>query len=278
MFFDVGGTLAHPSPSFNGLFAQVCRAQGLAVTEEEAIQAEPRVWAKIAERLDGGRGFSLSTEDSHSFWLWVYRVFLEEVGHSNHHEVPERLYATFTRPESYQLYDDALPALQRLHAAGLCLGVISNWESWADALLDSLGIRSYFQCALISGVFGVEKPDPAIFHRALQTAGATPSEALHVGDNPLDDVQGAMQVGMHAVLLERTRPSMDERKLFQQANGGGQAPALPGTPPVDGNNLVPPPIRRAAPMIPPFAAHRGGVEPALKIGSLLELPALLGLD
>ena len=71
VFFDMGGTLAHPRPSFNGLLAEVCRREGLDVSPDRAILAEPAVWTRIAEQLGGGRGFSLSTDRSREFWFWV---------------------------------------------------------------------------------------------------------------------------------------------------------------------------------------------------------------
>jgi putative hydrolase of the HAD superfamily len=43
---------------------------------------------------------------------------------------------------------------------------------------------------------GFRKPDPRIFGRTLEALGVTPARALHVGDNPDDDVAGARGCGM----------------------------------------------------------------------------------
>ena len=47
------------------------------------------------------------------------------------------------------------------------------------------------------------KPDPAIFRRALELAGAEPAEAVHVGDSLDNDVEGARAAGIRAVLIAR---------------------------------------------------------------------------
>ena len=200
----MGGTLAHPKPSFNALLTEICCQAGLDVTLERAVLAETAVWARVAELEGGGRGFSLSPERSREFWHWVYTSFLEELGHAEATHVTHALFAGFTRPENYELYEDVFPVLERLHAAGLRLGVISNWEAWAGDLLRSLGIDHFFECAFISGVVGVEKPDPEMFRRAVATTGIAPSQAMHVGDNPVDDFAGAHSAGLTPVLIDRT--------------------------------------------------------------------------
>src|SRR5262249_38288821 len=145
VFFDVGGTLAYPHPSFHGLMAEVCQANGLMIEAEDAARAEAGVWAKIAQRTDGGRGFSTSFERSREFWIWVYRTFLDDLGFPEAAQgpLPERLWQTFTRIESYRLYEDSLPTLQAVSGRGLILGVISNWEEWLERLIAGLGVAEF---------------------------------------------------------------------------------------------------------------------------------------
>jgi len=205
VFFDIGGTLAYPHPSFNGLIAQVCQTHGLPVTAEDAGRVEPNVWAHIARRKDAGRGFSLNVDDSRAFWLWVYQTYLTELGHAAAAEtdLPQRLLDTFILSESYRLYDDVIPTLARLRSAGFRLGVISNWEAWLDRLMVDLAISDFFEVTVVSGNAGIEKPDPRIFHLALEGAGVPPSQAVHIGDNPNDDIAGAAGVGIRGILLDR---------------------------------------------------------------------------
>ena len=60
-----------------------------------------------------------------------------------------------------------------------------------------------FDTAVISGVEGIEKPDPAIYRLAAERAGVAPAYAAHVGDSPAMDMEPAAAVGMHPVLLDR---------------------------------------------------------------------------
>jgi putative hydrolase of the HAD superfamily len=92
-------------------------------------------------------------------------------------------------------------SLQRLRTAGLRLGVVSNSDGRVEQALEAAGLRPYFDVVIDSTLLGVEKPDPRIFHAALQALGVAPEEALYVGDLYEVDVVGARSAGIEAVLL-----------------------------------------------------------------------------
>ena len=111
-------------------------------------------------------------------------------------------------------------ALSRLRNAGLRLGVVSNSDGRVEEALEAAGLRQYFDVIVDSALAGVEKPDPGIFHAALDALGVSPEEALYVGDLYDVDVVGARAAGMDAILLGsppaagaapcRTSPSIEE--------------------------------------------------------------------
>ncbi|HEV2844695.1 MAG TPA: HAD family hydrolase, partial [Thermoanaerobaculia bacterium] len=93
------------------------------------------------------------------------------------------------------------------------LGVISNWDGRLPKVLEELGIARFFDAVTWSGKVGTEKPDRRIFLYALGDLGVEPSEALHVGDGRLEDVEGAVAVGMRALHLTRNTGGGDLRDL-----------------------------------------------------------------
>ena len=50
---------------------------------------------------------------------------------------------------------------------------------------------------------GYVKPDPFLFRKALQLSGISAGEAIHVGDNYMEDIEAARGLGIAAVLVER---------------------------------------------------------------------------
>jgi putative hydrolase of the HAD superfamily len=108
-----------------------------------------------------------------------------------------------------------LEALDRLRAAGLRLGVVSNSDGRVEEALTAAGLRDRFDVILDSALVGVEKPDPAIFRAALTALAVAPEEALYVGDLYDVDVVGARAAGIEAVLLvaDATAPEPECRRV-----------------------------------------------------------------
>lgn len=102
-----------------------------------------------------------------------------------------------------QVYEDVVPALDALQARGKRLGVISNFSPNCEPLLRRLGLAQYFDFFVVSGIIGIEKPDPRIFEAAIQASGRAVSELVYVGDSVFHDVEGAQSAGMDAILLDR---------------------------------------------------------------------------
>lgn len=112
--------------------------------------------------------------------------------------------AFFAARQRVNFYPDALAALARL-AARYPLVALTNGN--ADVHL--VGIGHLFQTALSAREFGVSKPDPRIFQAAAAAVQVAPHEVLHVGDDPLMDVVGAVSAGMQSVWVNRAGNAWD---------------------------------------------------------------------
>jgi len=97
----------------------------------------------------------------------------------------------FTERQNVKLYDGVLQALARL-AARYPLVSLSNGN--ADVFRTEAG--PYFQAAVSARVFGIAKPDARIFHAAAAQLNLPAEAVLHLGDDTMTDVMGAMNAGM----------------------------------------------------------------------------------
>lgn len=75
------------------------------------------------------------------------------------------------------------------------VGAITN----GNADVHHIGIGHYFDFVITAAQAGAAKPNAEIFHAALNAAGVEAAHAVHVGDDPVRDVQGADAVGMRTV-------------------------------------------------------------------------------
>jgi putative hydrolase of the HAD superfamily len=90
--------------------------------------------------------------------------------------------------------------LAELKKRSFRLGIITNGPGGLQLdSIRSLGVGSYFDVVLVSGIEGVSKPDPRIFNKALGALGVRPQEAVYVGDHPANDIEAAKAVGMVSV-------------------------------------------------------------------------------
>jgi putative hydrolase of the HAD superfamily len=203
VFFDAGETLVHPYPSFPELMVTILRRGGFQIEPADVHMNATFVADHFKRAAEQKLLWTTSPEKSKSFWLGVYRTFLDHLHIPDTDGLPERLYAEFTDLANYRVFPDVLPVLRRLREANLTLGVISNFEEWLGRLLARLGVAGLLDVQIISGVEGVEKPDPAIFRLALDRTGLRPNECVYVGDNPVFDTTPAEALGMTGVLIDR---------------------------------------------------------------------------
>jgi putative hydrolase of the HAD superfamily len=111
--------------------------------------------------------------------------------------------------EPHTLADpDARPLLEALRAEGLRVGVLSNtlWPRWHhEAVFSRDGLAPFIDAAVYSSEIPVAKPHTDAFRAAIDAVASTPERTVFVGDRPWDDVHGAQQAGMRAILIPHSR-------------------------------------------------------------------------
>ena len=226
VFFDAGETLVHPHPSFPDLLSEILIREGFDVSPERARSRAHVVYERFRSAAQANELWTTSPERSRRFWHEVYAIFFRELGVPNANGLIDLVYGEFTDLANYRLFDDVPDVLERLRDAGLVLGVISNFEEWLERLLEQLGVRAFFDVRVISGVEGIEKPDPRIFELAMTRAGVAPDRSVYVGDNPEFDVGPALAAGMSPVLIDRR--GRFEREPGRRITELGQLPGVLG--------------------------------------------------
>jgi putative hydrolase of the HAD superfamily len=193
VLFDAGNTLL--SLEYDRLARRVGQAVGRLLTARALELAEARA-AQVLERRDG--------RDRERASRYLETLFLEAGVPAGHRALVRATLLQLHRERHLwsRAAPGAEPALVRLAAAGLRLGVVSNSDGRCEEALVTAGLRAHFDVVIDSDVVGVEKPDPAIFAAALGALGVAPGEALYVGDVYEVDVVGARGAGLEAILLD----------------------------------------------------------------------------
>jgi HAD superfamily hydrolase (TIGR01549 family) len=194
--FDVDFTLARPGPELGPEgYVRAGQRHGLTLDPlryEEArdaalvdlhrhpeLEHDDEIWFRFTERIIRGMG-----GDADAAYDCAVEITRGWENHAN-----------------FDLYDDALPTLAAVRAAGLRIGLVSN--SARDVREFALHHALDVDAGISSFHHGRTKPHASIFRAVLDLLDVEPVAAAMVGDQIADDIEGAAAIGMRAILLDR---------------------------------------------------------------------------
>jgi putative hydrolase of the HAD superfamily len=206
VLFDVDFTLARPGPQLgpegyvragerHGLRLEpgryeAAREAALAdLRRHPELEHDNEIWFRFTERIVRGMG-----GDADSAYACAVEIT-----------------RAWERHENFELYDDVPAALGTLRSAGLRIGLVSN--SARDVREFALHHGLDVDAGISSFHHGHTKPHASIFRAVLDLLETEPAEAAMVGDTIADDVEGALALGMRAILMDREgmRPDFEPR-------------------------------------------------------------------
>ena len=214
IFFDAAGTLFHLPKGVGYHYGLVGRRMGLELGTDAALdEAFATAWHSMPGRPATG---APREEDDKGWWCeLVYRVIEQTAPQTQDLDRDaffEVAYEHFAEAGVWELYPEVLEVLEQLHSRHQ-LAIISNFDGRLRMILEHLGISRYFASVVISSEVGADKPDPLIFRRALDLSHIAAHEALHVGDDPVRDWEGAAAAGIAVFKLDRPHSSLRDLPL-----------------------------------------------------------------
>jgi HAD superfamily hydrolase (TIGR01509 family) len=116
----------------------------------------------------------------------------------------------------HKIYDDAYARARRvtpgsvegvrsLMDRGISVAVLTNGtERGQEDKLRVIGFDFLVPHLLTSEKAGAAKPDPRIFEWALERTGKRAQDVVMIGDNPVNDITGALSAGIRAIHYDRS--------------------------------------------------------------------------
>lgn len=92
-------------------------------------------------------------------------------------------------------YEEVIEMLSKLKSRGYLVGALSN----GNADIQRTPLAPWFDFQYNADSVGTAKPHPLMFEKALQHAGVTPAETVHIGDHPINDIRAARDLGIHTL-------------------------------------------------------------------------------
>ncbi len=203
VIFDMFETLAQNPPGhWRTTFQEIIKDQGYETHAEQLWQEWTAAETEFREsRVKAGVAFRNYFEG----WRDNFAQAFASLGLAGDAEgASRRTIEDLSRRPPYEETVEALGLVQR----GWRIAVLSNADD--DFLLpnvERLGVE--FESVLSSEEARVYKPRPELFREILRRLKVNPQEAVYVGDKQLEDVQGAQQIGMRAVWINRSEAAAD---------------------------------------------------------------------
>ena len=200
VFFDVGATLRYvvEDPEFAAAAeAELMKLVG--TTEPHDV-----FFAKLEKNWKAYRKLA-KTEllDVSEMELWLYYLLpdypAEVIGPN-----AARLTRLWRDHDGRRVvHEGTLETLRELKARGYKLGIIANTvtETEIPDWMCRDGVADCFKTVILSSKVRLRKPDPTIYKLAARCIGSAPENCAYVGDNPVRDVEGAVNAGFGAMIL-----------------------------------------------------------------------------
>lgn len=195
---DAGGTIFEPLPSVGEIYARVAKERHNHPPEPDILsQRFSQIWKASPD-------FDFSRES----WKKIVDFCFEPTHPTGvDDDLFANIYQAFARIENWKLFPDVELALELLRQSGFRIVIASNWDQRLRQLISGFGLDQFFDAVLLSVEVGFTKPDPRFFDAVATRMRCHPSRIIHVGDCPVNDLEGARKSGLSSLLLNRKGPA-----------------------------------------------------------------------
>jgi putative hydrolase of the HAD superfamily len=228
IFWDFDGTLVQSSPLWR---SSMIRALDQVVPKHNITLETLKPYVSVGFPWHSNEPHELKV--SEQWWNHMERKFTMDfiamgIPENAAAKAASKVKSGILNPESYRVFPEVPEVLGRLKKKDWRHIIVSNNHPELKDVVASLGLLEFFDNVITSAMVGFEKPHPQIFHYAIEAAGAHHAERWMVGDNPIADVEGAMRVGISAVLVRSNgsckhlaKDLLEVESIFDQHSGAG---------------------------------------------------------
>jgi len=207
VLFDAVGTLIYADPPVAEVYHAIGRRHGSELTPEVIGQ---RFRTAFVEQAGPARTTSEAFERER--WQRVVGQVIDDVPEKRA-VVFEELWEHFARPEHWRIYDDAPATLEQLRQRGFRLGIASNFDQRLWQIVAGHAPLQACEGVFFSSEIGYAKPDVRFFRSIEQQLDVLPEALALVGDDSVNDHQGALAAGWQSIFLCRDGGPSDSASI-----------------------------------------------------------------
>lgn len=198
IYFDAVGTVIFPDPSAAEVYATVGQRHGSRLSLA-VIAGRFHAAFRREEAFDWANGLRTDEAREERRWRHIVAAVLEDV--TDTETSFRELFEHFSHPGAWRCAADAAATLDELGRCGYRLGLASNYDRRLRSVVVGLPELRPLHGLVISSEVGWRKPAREFFASVVEQAGVRAEEILFVGDDPVNDEEGARAAGLRPLLL-----------------------------------------------------------------------------
>ena len=197
--FDAVGTVMYPFPSvaeaYQNALATHCGLQ----TDSSLVR---RTISDALQQRSATEDLSTNENAEREFWAELIRTLCPNS--DGFQACFDQLFEHFARPDNWRCFPDVVDLIPSLHQLGLKVAIASNFDRRLNRVCDGLAELSDVDCRIVSSLVGFRKPAPEFFDAVVIETNVPAANTLMVGDDPINDIHGAVSSGFQAALINRS--------------------------------------------------------------------------
>ena len=208
IFFDAVGTLFDVKGSVGHVYLSYATKYGVPDTPQ-MVESLNKAFKETMKTMPAPI-FSVERPEKlkqceRLWWFDVVHAVFYRVGmFERFDDFFDEVFDAFGNAKHWELFPETREVLTKLKERGFELGILSNFDSRFFQVARALQIQQFFDSVTISSLAGAAKPATKIFAYALEQHMLDSTEVLHVGDHRVEDLKGAQEAGLCAVLIDRS--------------------------------------------------------------------------
>jgi len=207
IFFDAMGTLFDLNTSVGEIYQKFALKYGVKVDLEALNNAFSISFKSASPLAFKVADLEIIKQQEFNWWKNVVEITFSQISplenFSDFTGFFREIYTYFGTKEPWYIFSDVIPTLEKCQNQGIQLGIISNFDTRLNQVLNHLNLADYFDTITISSVAGFAKPDQNIFKLALKKHDFPAQQTLHIGDSIIEDYHGAKNTGINSFWLNR---------------------------------------------------------------------------
>jgi len=185
--FDATGTLIEMTARVGDVYREVARAFGVDLSADVLDEAFRQVMRDAPPR--GGEGSSIEERRQREYAWWsdriqdTFRSADSTVRFEDFAAFAGALFETYRAGDRWRSRAGVVPTLEDLARSGHPMAVVSNFDHRLLDILQELDLYGFFRIIIVPSLYGVSKPDRALFEAASESLERPVSELVYIGDD-----------------------------------------------------------------------------------------------